>query len=32
MKALWVVPPVLLAGLCGAWFAQYRARKASVEL
>lgn len=32
LKALWVVPPVLLAGLCGAWFYRYRSGKAAVEL
>jgi hypothetical protein len=31
-KALWVVPPVLLAGFCGAWFYRYRSRGAAVEL
>ena len=30
--ALWVIPPVMLAGLCGAWFYRYRARKVAVEL
>ena len=32
LKALWVVPPVMLAGLCGAWFYQYRSRRATIEL
>jgi hypothetical protein len=32
LKAFWVVPLVLLAGLCGAWFYRYRSRKISVEL
>lgn len=27
LNALWVVPLVLLAGLCGAWFYRYRNRK-----
>jgi hypothetical protein len=32
LMALWVIPPVMLAGLCGAWFYRHRSRSVAVEL
>jgi len=32
IRAVWVFPPVLLAGLCGAWFYRHRSQRGAVEL